>query len=80
MVFGVGIADSVVDILNSFHRIKASVKFENERFQLLGSVVTNHGYSDRATTAIQADNKKMWYRLSHREDDFCIEFLQTGYN
>ena len=42
-------------------------------FQHLGAVVTNHGYSDWATTEISASVKSMWYRLSRREDDYCIE-------
>ena len=45
---------------------------------LKGSVVTNHGYSDWATTAIPADVKTMWYRFSRREDDYCIECSQDG--
>ena len=53
--------------------LKASVEYENEQFQHLGSVVTNHGYSDWATTEIPADQKTMWYRLSRRQDDYCIE-------
>ena len=52
--------------------LKGSVEYENEEFQHLGSVVTNNGYSDWATTAIPADIKEMWYRLSRREDDYCI--------
>ena len=58
--------------------LKASVEYENEAFQHLGSVVTNHGYSDWATTEIGADVKAMWYRLSRREDDFCIECSEDG--
>ena len=50
----------------------------NNEFQHLGSVVTNHGYSDWATTAISADVKTMWYRLSRREDDYCIECSGDG--
>ena len=44
------------------------------------SVVTNHGYSDWATTAISAKIKTMWYRFSRREDDYCIECSQDGEN
>ncbi len=40
--------------------------------------MTNHGYSDWATTAIDASVKSMWYRLSRREDDFCIECSKDG--
>ncbi|WP_397312917.1 DUF1349 domain-containing protein, partial [Paenibacillus elgii] len=31
---------------------KASIEYENEEYQRLGSVVTNHGFSDWATTDI----------------------------
>jgi len=58
--------------------IKASVEFENASFQHLGSVVTNGGWSDWATTAIPADVKTMWYRFSRREDDFCVECSTDG--
>ena len=36
------------------------------------------GYSDWATTAIPADIRTMWYRLSRREDDYCIECSRDG--
>lgn len=68
----------VVMYLDSENWLKGSIEFENEEFQHLGSVATNHGYSDWATTAIPADVKQMWYRLSRREDDFCIECSTDG--
>lgn len=68
----------VVMYLDSENWLKASVEYENETFQHLGSVVTNHGYSDWATTAIPASVKTMWYRFSRREDDYCIECSQDG--
>ena len=68
----------IVMYLDSENWLKASVEYENEKFQHLGSVVTNHGYSDWATTAIPADIKTMWYRLSRREDDYCIECSTNG--
>ena len=40
----------VVMYLDSENWIKGSIEYENETFQHLGSVVTNHGYSDWATT------------------------------
>ena len=70
----------VVMYLDSENWLKASVEFENEEFQHLGSVVTNNGYSDWATTAIPADVKTMWYRFSRRVDDFCIECSTDGEN
>ena len=70
----------IVMYLDSDNWLKGSVEFENEEFQHLGSVATNNGYSDWATTAISADVKTMWYRLSRREDDFCIECSADGIN
>ncbi len=68
----------VVMYLDSENWLKASIEYENESFQHLGSVVTNMGYSDWATTEVSADIKSMWYRLSRREDDFCIECSEDG--
>ncbi len=68
----------VVMYLDSENWVKGSIEFENDEFQHLGSVVTNHGYSDWATTEIPADVKQMWYRFSRREDDYCIECSEDG--
>ena len=68
----------IVMYLDNENWLKGSVEYENEEFQHLGSVVTNHGYSDWATTAIPAQVKTMWYRFSRREDDYCIECSQDG--
>ena len=70
----------IVMYLYSENWLKASVEYENERFQHLGSVATNMGYSDWATTAIDASVKSMWYRFSRREDDYCIECSADGVN
>ena len=64
--------------LDSENWLKGSIEYENEQFQHLGSVVTNNGYSDWATTAIDAGIKSMWYRFSRREDDYCIECSADG--
>lgn len=68
----------IVLYLDGENWLKASVEYENDKFQHLGSVVTNHGYSDWATTVIDASEKSMWYRLSRREDDYCIECSRDG--
>ena len=68
----------IVMYLDSENWLKGSVEYENEEFQHLGSVATNNGYSDWATTAIPADVKTMWYRFSRREDDYCIECSTDG--
>ena len=68
----------VVMYLDSENWLKGSVEYENEAYQHLGSVVTNRGYSDWATTVIDASVKSMWYRFSRREDDYCIECSEDG--
>ena len=68
----------VVMYLDSENWLKGSIEFENEDFHHLGSVATNNGYSDWATTEIPADIKSMWYRFSRREDDYCIECSEDG--
>ena len=68
----------IVMYLDSENWLKASIEYENSEYQHLGSVVTNCGYSDWATTKIDASTKTMWYRFSRREDDFRIESSVDG--
>lgn len=68
----------VVMYLDSENWLKASIEYETEEFQHLGSVVTNHGFSDWATTEIPGDIRHMWYRLSRRADDFRVECSADG--
>lgn len=68
----------IVMYLDSENWLKGSIEYENDSFQHLGSVVTNNGYSDWATTEIDVNIKSMWYRLSRREDDYCIECSEDG--
>mgnify|MGYP005849058767 CR=1 FL=1 len=56
--------------------VKASVEHENEQFARLGSVVTNLGYSDWATTDIPFPVNEMSYRLSLKGKDVLIEFAE----
>ncbi len=55
---------------------KASVEYENADFSRLGSVVTNHGHSDWATTDIETPSE-IRYRLSRRGPDFLVESAFT---
>ena len=68
----------IVIYLDSDNWLKGSIEYENDRFQHLGSVVTNNGFSDWATTEIDAGIKAMWYRLSRRGDDYCIACSEDG--
>lgn len=58
--------------------MKASVEAEDETISRLGSVVTNLGYSDWATTDIPAEMNPIWYRLSRKGQDFYIEHSLDG--
>jgi len=60
--------------------MKSSVEYENTAFERLGSVVTNLGFSDWATTDIPAIINTVWYRLSRRGSDFYIEFSLDGHH
>lgn len=58
---------------------KASVEYENEAISRLGSVVTNQGFSDWATTDITSVPEiDIHYRLSRRSHDFLIEQSSDG--
>ncbi len=70
----------IVMYLDSENWLKGSIEYENDNYQHLGSVVTNDGYSDWATTVIDASIKMMWYRFSRRENDYCIECSVDGVN
>ena len=50
----------IVMYLDSENWLKGSIEYENEKFQHLGSVVTNNGYSDWATTEIDAKLKEIF--------------------
>ena len=63
--------------LDSDNWFKASIEYENEEFSRLGSVVTNLGYSDWATSDISLPDS-IWYRLSRRGPDFLIESSFDG--
>jgi uncharacterized protein len=67
----------VIIYLDSENWFKASIEFENEKFSRLGSVVTNNGYSDWATTDIPSLGA-IWYRLNRRGPDFLIESSPDG--
>ncbi|MBK1878966.1 DUF1349 domain-containing protein [Pelagicoccus mobilis] len=63
--------------LDNENWFKASIEFENDQFSRLGSVVTNTGYSDWATSDIPLP-PEIHYRLSRRGPDFLIEFSYDG--
>lgn len=60
--------------------VKVSVEHENDNFARLGSVATNLGYSDWATTDIPFPVNQMWYVVSRKNQDVFIEFSNDGTN
>lgn len=68
----------IVMYLDSENWLKASMEYENEEIQRLGSVVTNNGYSDWSSVDVDAKIKSIWFRLSRRDNDFCIESSTDG--
>lgn len=67
----------VVIYIDCDNWFKASIEYENNDISRLGSVVTNQGYSDWATTDISKITS-IWYRLSRRGADFLIEYSFNG--
>ena len=67
----------VIIYLGSDNWFKAAIEYEDERVSRLGSVVTNNGYSDWATTDIPTATA-MRYRLHRRGPDFLIELSPDG--
>ena len=68
----------LVMYLDSDNWAKASVEYENDKIQRLGSVVTNNGYSDWSSMDISSSIKSIWFRFSRRESDYYIEYSNDG--
>ena len=64
--------------LDAENWIKMSIEYENPQLCMLGSVVTNLGYSDWATTELETLPDRMWYRINRRGPDFLLEAAPDG--
>jgi regulation of enolase protein 1 (concanavalin A-like superfamily) len=58
--------------------VKCSAEFETPSHSRLGSVVTNHGYSDWATQDVAGTVTDVWYRLRRQGDDVFIDWSEEG--
>ena len=58
--------------------IKLSTEYENANISMLGSVVTNLGYSDWATTELDADPGQTWYQISKNGADYLLQVSFDG--
>lgn len=63
--------------LDSDNWAKAAFEYEDKHGGKLGSVVTNHGFSDWSSTDVPTV-KQLYYRLSRRESDYLIETSADG--
>jgi len=68
----------IVIYQDSENWVKAGIEYRDDCKMWLGSVVTNHGYSDWATVDIDASINSIWYRLSRRQSDYQIEYSYNG--
>lgn len=57
---------------------KASLEYNEGAGGFLGSVVTNHGYSDWGTSPLDPDVNRMYYRISRRGADFRMDCSSDG--
>lgn len=68
----------VVLYQDSNNWFKASLEYESEESSKLGSVVTNFGYSDWASTDIEGLVPSLYYRISRRGQEFLLEKSEGG--
>ena len=64
--------------IDALNWIKLSSERESQDSSRLGSVVTNLGYSDWATTDVNGTEADIWYRVECRENDFHLYTSQDG--
>lgn len=64
--------------VDSDNWVKASCEYEDESLSRIGSVVTNLGYSDWATSDLPSSVRQLHYRLSRRGDDVKLDFSHDG--
>ena len=57
---------------------KASVMYDNPSRPMLGSCVTNNGYSDWAAQKIPEGVSEVWYRVKRNNGDYLIFYSLDG--
>jgi len=64
--------------IDGLNWIKVSAEKEDSERCRLGSVITNLGYSDWASSDIDSHISIMWYRIKCTDNDFLIESSPDG--
>lgn len=64
--------------IDGLNWIKVAAEREDSECYRLGSVITNLGYSDWATSDIDSQIGELWYRVDCQNNDFIIESSLDG--
>ncbi len=64
--------------IDGLNWIKVAAEREDSERSRLGSVITNLGYSDWATSDIDSQISELWYRVDCKDNDFVIESSPDG--
>lgn len=60
--------------------IKAAVMYDNPELPMIGSSVTQNGYSDWAAQDIPQETKEIWFKIKRKQDDYQIYSSLDGEN
>ena len=58
--------------------IKASILYDNPQRPMLGSSVTQNGYSDWAALDISDDLREIWFKIRRQQGDYLIYYSVDG--
>ncbi|KAH0789424.1 DUF1349 domain-containing protein [Histomonas meleagridis] len=64
--------------INEDNWIKTSTEYHDAETSDLGSVITNHGYSDWAKQEISSSQRVIYYKMQRKGQDFFIEASFDG--
>lgn len=64
--------------IDALNWIKMSAEKEDSETNRLGSVVTNLGYSDWATSDVSGNIGEIWYKVKSTENDFILSSSLDG--
>lgn len=59
---------------------KASIMYDAPQYPMIGSCVTNNGYSDWANIDIPAGIEEMYYKIKRHKGDYVISYSFDGQN
>ena len=66
--------------IDEYNWIKASIMYDNPQRPMLGSSVTQNGYSDWAAQDIPNGVSEIWFKLKRHEGDYSVYYALDGEN